>query len=249
MNEIVINNNNGTLTVSSLQVAEDFGKEHRNVTRDIESLIEQAKSHCSKLSGENSATNSMFIETSYVNERGRTYKCYDMTRDGFSLLVMGFTGAKALEWKLKYIQAFNEMEKALRNPKTKTVKANEDKEKALEVRMMNAKVKMSNQYLKLASIDTLSEDWKKILVSKSAEVLSGEKLLPLPESEKTYSAKEVGDILGISAQKIGRIANEYGMKTSEYGKFYKDKSRYSNKEVDTFRYNEKAVKKFKEILS
>ena len=124
-----------------------------------------------------------------------------------------------------------------------------DKAKALEVRMMNAKVKMSNQYLKLASVDTLSEDWKKILVSKSAEVLSGEKLLPLPESEKTYSATDIADMFGVSAQKIGKIANANDMKTSEYGKFYKDKSRYSNKEVDTFRYNEKAVKKFKEILS
>lgn len=124
-----------------------------------------------------------------------------------------------------------------------------DKAKALEIRMMNAKVKMSNQYLKLASVDTLSEDWKKILVSKSAEVLSGEKLLPLPESEKTYSATDIADMFGVSAQKIGKIANANNMKTSEYGKFYKDKSRYSNKEVDTFRYNEKAIDKFKEILS
>ena len=69
------------------------------------------------------------------------------------------------------------------------------------------------------------------------------------ESEKTYSATDIADMFGVSAQKIGKIANANGMKTSEYGKFYKDKSRYSNKEVDTFRYNEKAIEKFKEILS
>lgn len=246
MNEIVINNSNGTLTVSSIQVAQDFEKRHDHITRDIENLIEQAESHSPILGAENSAVKSMFIETTYTNERGREYKCYNMTRDGFSLLVMGFTGAKALEWKLKYIQAFNEMERQLREPKTKSV---DDKTKALEIRMMNAKVKMSNQYLKLASVDTLSEDWKKILVSKSAEVLSGEKLLPLPESEKTYSATDIADMFGVSAQKIGKIANANNMKTSEYGKFYKDKSRYSNKEVDTFRYNEKAIEKFKQILS
>lgn len=240
MNEIVINNNNGTLTVSSLQVAEDFGKRHDHIIRDIESIIKG-------LPKIGETPQKPFIEAEYQHSQNKQiYKYYEMTRDGFSLLIMGFTGSKALEWKYKYIQAFNEMERQLREPKTNPV---DDKTKALEIRMMNAKVKMSNQYLKLASVDTLSEDWKKILVSKSAEVLSGEKLLPLPESEKTYSATDIADMFGVSAQKIGKIANANNMKTSEYGKFYKDKSRYSNKEVDTFRYNEKAVKKFKEILS
>lgn len=58
----------------------------------------------------------MFCKTTYVNKQNnQTYPMYLMNRDGFSLLVMGFTGAKALEWKLKYIQAFNEMEKDLAN--------------------------------------------------------------------------------------------------------------------------------------
>lgn len=56
----------------------------------------------------------MFIKTSYTSRRGRNETEYLMDRDGFSLLVMGFTGAKALEWKLKYIKAFNEMEERLK---------------------------------------------------------------------------------------------------------------------------------------
>ena len=56
----------------------------------------------------------LFIESSYVASNGKTNKEYLLTRDGFSLLVMGFTGQKALEWKLKYIRAFNEMEKELK---------------------------------------------------------------------------------------------------------------------------------------
>ena len=55
----------------------------------------------------------MFIESEYKNSRGRTYKQYLINRDGFSLLAMGFTGKEALNWKLKYIEAFNEMEKQL----------------------------------------------------------------------------------------------------------------------------------------
>lgn len=105
MNEIKINNDNGILTVSSLQVAEDFEKEHRNVVQAIEEL--------KKGVAEKSAD--LFIESSYQHPQNKqTYKCYNLTRDGFSLLVMGFTGKKALEWKLKYIEAFNLMEQKIR---------------------------------------------------------------------------------------------------------------------------------------
>lgn len=105
MNEIKINNSNGTLTVSSLQIADDFGKQHKNVVQAIENI-----------KAENSAVTPMFIESTYTAGTGKAYKCYDITRDGFSLLVMGFTGKKALEWKIKYIEAFNAMEIQLKNP-------------------------------------------------------------------------------------------------------------------------------------
>ena len=105
MNEIKINNDNGTLTVSSLQVAEDFEKEHRNVIQSIAKLITEIQP------AENSAR--YFLSSSYVDAKGENRKCYNLTRDGFSLLVMGFTGKKALEWKLKYIEAFNLMEQKI----------------------------------------------------------------------------------------------------------------------------------------
>ena len=91
--------------MSSRRVAEDFGKRHADVIEKIEELIKT----------ENSVM-SMFIESSYKAGTGKSYKEYLLTRDGFSLLVMGFTGAKALEWKLKYIEAFNKMEQAIKNP-------------------------------------------------------------------------------------------------------------------------------------
>ena len=125
-----------------------------------------------------------------------------------------------------------------------------DKDMNVKVKEMNARVRMSNQYLKLAAVDTVSPQYKNILVAKSAEILAGEPLLPLPKSEqKMYSATEIGDMFGVTAQKIGRIANLNGLKTEEYGEFYRDKSPYSSKEVDAFRYNDKAVEKFKRILT
>lgn len=125
-----------------------------------------------------------------------------------------------------------------------------DKSHSLEVKEMNARVRMSNQYLKLAAVDTVSQQYKNILVAKSAEILAGEPLLPLPRSEqKMYSATEIGDMFGVTAQKVGRIANLNGLKTEEYGEFYRDKSPYSSKEVDAFRYNDRAVEQFKRLLA
>ena len=95
----------------SLMVAEMFGKEHRNVIRAIETLLEGI--------AKNEQTPPLFIKTWYKHpQNGERYPKYLMNRDGFSLLVMGFTGKKALEWKLKYITAFNQMEKILTEKQT-----------------------------------------------------------------------------------------------------------------------------------
>jgi Rha family phage regulatory protein len=107
MKEVIISKHNGILTVSSRQVAEDFTKLHKNVLDKIESLVKEIQP------AENSAR--YFIPSNYVDLKGESRKCYELTRDGFSLLVMGFTGKKALEWKLKYIEAFNLMEQKLRS--------------------------------------------------------------------------------------------------------------------------------------
>lgn len=125
----------------------------------------------------------------------------------------------------------------------------EKSNKALAIKEMNAKVRLSNQFLKLAKIETLSAECKKILVEKAAEVLNGTELIPQPNfDQKTYSAAEVGKMFGVTAQKIGRISNEHNMKIPEFGAWYRSKSEYSNREVDTFRYNDKAIEQFRAIL-
>ena len=116
MNEIIISNTNGLLTVSSLQVAKDFGKEHKNVIQSIENLVKQTSAEISAdVKTENFTLKNMFIESTYMDKYSRLQKYYEITRDGFSLLVMGFTGKKALNWKLRYIEAFNSMERQLTN--------------------------------------------------------------------------------------------------------------------------------------
>lgn len=102
MNDIILSTRNGEPVASSRQIAESFEKNHRDVLRAVDGLKEDVRNFAQ-----------MFFETEAPDSYGRPQRTYLMNRDGFSLLVMGFTGKAALEWKLKYIQAFNEMEKKL----------------------------------------------------------------------------------------------------------------------------------------
>ncbi|EAI4184509.1 Rha family transcriptional regulator [Campylobacter coli] len=88
---------------TSLSVAEVFNKNHKNIIRKIN---EFPKDNFTKLN---------FELSKYIDSTGRILPCYKITRDAFSLLVMGFTGEKAYKWKILFIKAFNEMEKRLRN--------------------------------------------------------------------------------------------------------------------------------------
>jgi len=119
----------------------------------------------------------------------------------------------------------------------------------LEVQERNAKTRAAQLLLKMTNVETLSQEYKNILVAKAAEVLTGVPVLPPQESaQKMYSAKEIGEMFGVSAQRIGKLSNAYGLKNDEYGQWYRDKSPYSSKEVDSFRYNDAAVERFREIL-
>lgn len=105
--KITYDNDHQQPVVSSLQVAEDFNKNHKHVLETIR-----------KMTAENSALLEMFYESSYTSSQNKELPMYLMNRDGFTFLVMGFTGKQANAWKLKYIQAFNEMEKQVRGRMT-----------------------------------------------------------------------------------------------------------------------------------
>lgn len=162
MNEIVLSTKSGEPVASSRQVAENFGKEHKDTLESIRQI----------LAAENSATKSMFYETTFEN-RGKQYPMYLMNRDGFTLLAMGFTGKAALEWKLKYIAAFNEMEKKLaKQPQltrsqllaTALIAAHEElEEKDKQIETMKPKALFA---------DAVSASKKSILVGEMAKLLS-----------------------------------------------------------------------------
>ena len=111
---------NGKVVVTSKQVADHFAKIHRNVMRDIKKELSTA--------GDFGVLN--FEHSYYISEQNKTLPCYSMTRDGFSLLAMGFTGPDAQQWKIKYITAFNAMESEILSNHTKEISVMDELNKA-----------------------------------------------------------------------------------------------------------------------
>lgn len=162
MREIVLSMQSGEPVASSRQIAENFEKRHDHVMRDIDAIKKDVPNF-----GE------MFFETTAPDSYGREQRAYLMNRDGFTLLAMGFTGKAALEWKLKYIAAFNEMEKKLtEQPQltrsqllaTALIAAHEELEqKDKQIETMKPKALFA---------DAVSASKKSILVGELAKLLS-----------------------------------------------------------------------------
>ncbi|WP_460196111.1 BRO-N domain-containing protein [Escherichia coli] len=95
----------------------------------------------------------------------------------------------------------------------------------------------------------LSAEAKQAAVARMINPVVGYEIIPLPSLEEHYySASEIGAMLNVSANKVGRIANTYMLKTEKYGKWFIDKSAHSDKQVETFRYNEAGVHKIEELI-
>lgn len=117
MNELVFRDSNGVAMTTSLLVAETFGKRHEHVVRDIEETIGKIQLVDCQYTPNLGNRNPMFLEqtneVAMPNGGTRKVKQYTMNRDGFTLLAMGYTGKKAMEFKLRYIDAFNAMERII----------------------------------------------------------------------------------------------------------------------------------------
>lgn len=195
MNDIILSTQNGEPVASSRQIAESFEKNHRDVLRAVDNLKEDVRNFAQ-----------MFFEITAPDSYGREQRAYLMNRDGFTLLAMGFTGKAALEWKLKYIAAFNEMEKKLtEQPKltrsqllaTALIAAHEElEEKDKRIKLLTA----DTERMKPKEIfsDAVSTSQNSILVGELAKLLKqngieiGEKRLYAWMRENGYLIKRKG---------------------------------------------------------
>lgn len=165
---------------------------------------------------------------------GGNQKVQIINESGLYAVILRSDKPQAKQFR-KWITA--EVLPTLRKTGTYSVKQTDKvKEQLAEARQRNARAREASVYLKLADRVTV-ETYRQILISKSAEVLAGQMILPLPTAPvMSYSAKDIGDMLGISGNMVGRLANKYGLKTPEYGELVWDKSQSSAHQCQTFRY-------------
>lgn len=179
---LVFKGQNDQALTNSLLVAEKFEKEHKNILRDIQNLTAQ-----------NRAAKSLFIEDEY-ERRGKIYPMYIMNRDGFSLLVMGFTGRKALGFKMEFLNAFNKMERMLKS---------DDYILARSQEILQKRLQSMNQQLQMAESERDHYQAEVKILAPKADYTD-----TVLQSTSTYTMTQVAKEFGMSAHRFGNLLRE-----------------------------------------
>lgn len=191
------------------------------------------------------------ILTSEAGER----KTRVFTEDGIYEVTMLAKTEKAKEFR-----AFiRKLLKSLRKGETKIIKPSNEQIELINIKKKNADARLRNAKVReakflLEAVDkyknVLAEQSVELLTINALEIINGKDTLQKPAlpDKKYYTATEIGNELGVSANKIGKVANENNLKTDEYGKVILSKSLYSSRQCPTFIYNEKGKVKIKEII-
>lgn len=170
-----------TARVDSLFVAQFFEKQHKHVLRDIAKITEP-KSGLSKEFIKNN-----FIADTYKDSTGRKLPCYQMTRDGFTMLVMGYTGAKAMKFKELYIKHFNEMEQFIKT----LVSARQ------EFPLLTENIKLLHDNPKPYHFSNECDMINRIVLGKTAKQFRFENNIEKGESIRPYLSKEQVNMLDV----------------------------------------------------
>lgn len=181
-----------------------------------------------------------------VHTPGGNQEAWFLTEDGVYEVLMQSRKPIAKQFK----KEIKTVLKSIRKHGYYSVRDDETKAKLMRAHAMelNAQTRTFNSLMKFIDNKHLSPIAAEVFGLKALESTFGVNVNPyLPETEKTYNATEVGNMLGISAIRVGKIANTYELKTAEYGVFKLDKSRYSSKEVENFYYNQKGIEKIRQI--
>ena len=226
MNELQLLESKGTMT--SLEIAEITGKEHYNILADIRDEIK-------KLGEERAAL--IFQGGEYKDKNNQNRPMFIANIQG--VLQLGARYSADVRYKL--------IEKVT---KKETVKTKEDIFKNDLIDIEKDKIRLEkSKILKELSQNISNDKYKQTLEIYSANALYDEPILELPAvKKKSYTATEVGNKLGITSMKVGSIAKKHNLKTEEFGFWAYDKAKYSNKQVESFRYYDNVIDEIKKYI-
>lgn len=175
---------------------------------------------------------------------GGTQSTRVFTEDGIYEITMLAKTEKAKEFR----SWIRKLLKSLRRGDAKLVSMTEYQRMMATTRAENAKIRKAQILTRLAA-QYEGTTYQQVLNSYATKELTGEHLLPLPQlPSKTYTATELGEMFGVSANKIGIITNRHNLKTAEYGAWFNDKAKGHNKEIQSFRYYPSIIPVIRELL-
>lgn len=238
MTKLTVANQRSAVTkMSHREIAKLTGKKPEHVARDIVSTLEALGKHYPELDDYDSKEFS--IKRKVYNGR--------VVIDEISLdqdLTMTLITGYSIPLRHKVATRWRQLESG-------EVLPQKSKSHLPEYRRARAiKMEVEAISLALSFMPKLSDVAKQTAMARAVNDAAGIELLPLPKVEEHYhTAGEVGDMLGVSAQKIGRIANANDLKTDQYGILVMDKSAYSSKQVEAFRYNAEGIKALRHLIN
>ena len=189
-----------------------------------------------------------FVKSTYTSAQNKQLPCYLITKKGCEFVANKLTGEKGILFTATYINAFHKMEDSIKQLPEKAPNESDWRLIRSEAMKLNAKTKAFKAIMAATSDKHLSAVAAQVYGIKGMESLTGEQVTELPETGKLYTATEIANALHTTAAKIGKVANANNLKTDEYGIWALDKSRYSGKQVNTFRYNQHGKDKLKELF-
>ena len=223
--ELVFMGESGQAITNSLLVAKKFGKEHKHVLESIRKLM----------TAENSAVLQMFEESTYINEQNKEQPMFLMNRDGFTLLAMGFTGVKAMEFKIEYINAFNKMESKIK----KSIVVLPDFTDPAEAAMAWAKEYKEKKVLQIENKQLEEENIQ--LALENQELKNDKNYLDLiMRSKALLTVSQIAQDYGMSGKAMNKQLAQMGIQYSINGQWilyakYKDCGYVSSRSIDITR--------------
>lgn len=223
----VANGRSGVTKMSSREIATLTGKQHKNVMADCRAMFEALNLQSADFSAD------------YQDGKGRTYQEFWLDQDLTLTLMTGYS----IPLRHKVAKRWRQLESGELLPKKSASYLPEYR------RARAIKMEVEAMNLALSFMPKLSDIAKQTAMARAVNDAAGIELLPLPKMEEHHhSASEIAQMFGVTAQKIGRVANANNLKTDQYGIFVMDKSAHSNKQVEAFRYNAEGVKALRHLI-
>ncbi|WFY25160.1 Rha family transcriptional regulator [Enterobacter ludwigii] len=225
--QTVANARSNVTKMSSREIAKLTGKQHKDVLYDCRKMFESLNIQSADFSAD------------YQDDRGRTYKEYWLDQDLTMTLMMGYS----IPLRHKVATRWRQLESGEALPQKSASHLPEFR------RARAIKMEVEAMSLALSFMPKLSDVAKQTAMARAVNDAAGIELLPLPKVEEhLHTAGDIAEMLGVSPQKIGRLANKHDLKTEQYGMYVWDKAKHSDKQVEAFRYNTEGVKALRHLI-